>query len=60
MVLRLCLLNEAQAVQDTKKTLGLGLDGDEGEVVSKIARMKEIDEVHSRNMFLNEAIREIV
>lgn len=37
------LLNDAQGVWEFNKSLGLGYDGDEGEVESRIAQLEEMD-----------------
>lgn len=48
------ILNKAQAVWDAAKSLGIGYDGDEPEVISKIAHLEEIDEERYRVMLAEE------
>lgn len=51
-------LKEAEAVWDFEKTLGFSYDGEEGEVISKIAQMEEMDEARYRAMLAEEGNKE--
>lgn len=47
-------LKEAKAVWDFEKSLGIGYDGDERVVISKIAPIEEIGEARFRAMLAEE------